>query len=257
MYPVARMPHIIHDFAGGSLLLVVYCAHCRSGVGFVPVVGRQKLTFVTFGAYEGSLVMQDVQTGSLWTEETGQSMAGPLVGEQLTLMPVHLTSAGDWISDFPDSLTPDPLLLDKHKQRPNAALGENWRATVSHWDIALPERTLVLGVRAGTHARAYVIDPDRREDFLYQDQLGEIPIILLGRAGGWPLAYDRRTSHGIVELSLEGSRLIDSAGAEWTVGGYAGGGPSERMHLDFVPSHVVTLLPETTTAIERERRHPR
>ncbi len=50
-----------------------------------------------------SLVMKDLETGTLWSHILGEAMRGELEGEKLKLLPSVITSWQDWKSDHPDT----------------------------------------------------------------------------------------------------------------------------------------------------------
>ena len=57
----------------------------------------RKLTFVVSGKLWGrSLVMADKETGSEWSHILGQSMAGPLKGKSLEIIPSAMTNWESW-----------------------------------------------------------------------------------------------------------------------------------------------------------------
>jgi Protein of unknown function (DUF3179) len=241
-YPflLLRTYHVVNDDLAGSPVTVTFCPRCFSGVAFDPVVEGTPLTFDVFGLYQGTMVMNDHQTGTIWTPLDGSAVAGRLLGRQLTMEPFEMTTLGRWNQLHPDGTAPDVRVPPK----PNARrLGESrqderLQRVVRHWDQRLHPRTLVLGVEDGELARAYVLDPSRPGPPLLQDRLGETPIVLLAAAGAWPLAYDRRAESGVLEFSLDGDRVIDESGSTW-LDGRAVAGPMAGTALTFVRSHPV------------------
>ena len=68
-------------------------------------VNGRTLTFVNSGAlWRDTLVLQDRETGTLWTAATGRALSGPLEGETLRAIPARVTTAGAWRTAFPSSL---------------------------------------------------------------------------------------------------------------------------------------------------------
>jgi len=65
-------------------------------------VGDQTLTFIVSGKlWRNSLIMQDKETGSLWSHITGECLEGEYLGTQLEMIPVVQTSWSQWSGDHP------------------------------------------------------------------------------------------------------------------------------------------------------------
>jgi hypothetical protein len=240
---ILRRHHVVNDWIDGRGCLVTFCGQCSSGIAFEPTVGSLPLTLDVFGAYQGAMVMNDDQTGSLWAQFTGEAFAGRLTGQTLEPVPVQMMTVGQWLSRHPDSLTPDIPSGGQHLYFvPGAApFARGWGNTISHLDDRLPPRALVLGVRAEGAARAYALptgEPLGQPAMVHQDEVGGLPIVLLGADGVWPLAYSRRMPEGEVRLSFDGFRVKDASGSEWDMNGRATTGPLAGTELGFVPSHV-------------------
>jgi hypothetical protein len=239
-YPLSLLHkhHLLKDRVNGQPVLVVYCRNCSSGTGFVPVVDDRELTFELFGVYQGSFTMTDSQTGSVWAQLTGRALAGPLAGRSLEQLPIQTSTIGGWLELHPDSLVAASSVNGKQLRLGTARFRPAWLDSVSHRDDRLPIRALVLGVHLAEQARGYRLASEAPDVTIYQDELAGVPIVLLGPEGSWPLAYDRRTASGVLDLQPEEGRLVDQNGFEWSLEGRALSGPLSGTRLDFVPSHV-------------------
>lgn len=55
----------------------------------------------------GNLIMYDVKTGTLWLQETGEALAGPLTGQTLRKLPPEAFEPGirwdEWHKRHPDT----------------------------------------------------------------------------------------------------------------------------------------------------------
>ena len=60
-----------------------------------------------------ALVMYDRETDSLWSQFLAKSIAGPLKGTELEIIPSQLTNYGSWTEAYPDT-----LVLDTHTSYP-------------------------------------------------------------------------------------------------------------------------------------------
>jgi hypothetical protein len=134
--------------------------------------GRTLSFGVSGKLYRNSLVMVDRQTGSLWSHVFGASIAGPLRGERLEMLPSSFTSWDGWRREHPGTLMLDPS---------NAPYGadsyEGYYAGaatgilgVRRLDNRLPPKELVLGVLAPA-AKAYALRDIQRQGRI-RDRLG-------------------------------------------------------------------------------------
>jgi hypothetical protein len=238
-YPLTSLGwrHVLNDVVGGTPVLLTFCPRCRSGTAFDPRVDGRDLTFRLYGGYQGTVVMQDDQTGTLWSHVTGEALAGPLVGHRLQQLPVELVPLETWLERHPHSRAPVA------PPRPHRSAGQQdvveWVGRTLHApDDRLDPGARVLGVAAVGAARAYVLDPGRTPPLLLQDQVGDVPIVLLGSPGASPLAFDRRLDGTVLAFELEAGRVVDAGGSVWTGSGVAVEGPLEGRRLSFVPSMV-------------------
>jgi hypothetical protein len=71
---------------------------------YASVVDGKTLTFFVSGKLWGrSLVMGDTETGSDWSHILGRSMAGPLEGKTLEMIPSVMTNWRSWLEKHPDT----------------------------------------------------------------------------------------------------------------------------------------------------------
>jgi hypothetical protein len=247
VWPVSllRRYHVVNDTVGGVPVVVTFCPRCFSGVALDPVVDGRPLAFVVFGLYQGTMVMSDTQTSTIWTPLDGRAVAGELLGRELLPEPFQMVTFAKALELYPAASTPDATMPVKPGARgPGESLQDGrLKWVVQKWDERLPPRTLVLGVEAGGRARAYPLDARRPGPLLAQDEVGGTPIVLMARPGGWPLAYDRRLGGNVLEFRLrtdpvEGSRIVDDVDSTWRAG-RAVDGPEVGAKLTFVPSHIL------------------
>jgi hypothetical protein len=134
--------------------------------------GRTLSFGVSGKLYRNSLVMVDRQTGSLWSHVLGASIAGPLRGERLRMLPSSFASWRAWRGEHSDT-----LVLDPGSAPYGADAYEGYYAGaatgilgVRRLDDRLPAKELVLGVLAPA-AKAYAFrDLERRGRI--RDRLG-------------------------------------------------------------------------------------
>ena len=71
-------------------------------------VGDETLIFGVHGALLGNaMTWWDHSTGSIWTQPTGEAIAGPRAGERVDLLPSQFTSWRAWRDAHPETLALD------------------------------------------------------------------------------------------------------------------------------------------------------
>jgi hypothetical protein len=76
---------------------------CSSGVGFNPVVDGNRYNFEIFGLFNAVMVMNDKETGSIWTHIGGEAVDGPLKGAKMDIVPMLQVSWEKWRELHPDT----------------------------------------------------------------------------------------------------------------------------------------------------------
>ena len=75
---------------------------------YASEVGKKKLTLQVSGKlWNRSLIMRDLETGSLWSHILGECMQGELKGKKLELIPSVMTTWKQWLADNPDTTVLD------------------------------------------------------------------------------------------------------------------------------------------------------
>ncbi|MDE2572027.1 MAG: DUF3179 domain-containing protein [bacterium] len=232
-YPTRILDHheIVNDVASGRPLAITYCPLCGSAVAFFPVVGGRVFTFGVSGdLYNSNLLMYDRQTNSLWLQETGTAVEGPLMGSTLPVYPVAYDTWGNWSAHHPKGRvlsihTPYEQRFSGYGQSPYAGYAstpELW-FYVNRDDKRLPRKARVIGVGAGGAYKAY---PEETvwNDGVLDDRIGGIDVVILAdratsRVGAFP-----RNGH---EFSLRGGKVTDERGHRWS---WAGDDLSDGAH---------------------------
>lgn len=115
------------------------------------------LTFLVSGKlWRNSLIMQDLETGTLWSHLTGEALDGELVGTQLEIIDAVQTTWAAWRDRHPDT-----LLLKKDQPTSGSRYAgyfddpERTGLFRGQWLVGrLPGKTLVYGLRHDGHAAA-------------------------------------------------------------------------------------------------------
>ena len=181
----------------------------------------EEITFGVQGALLGNaMTFWDHDTGSVWSQPTGEAVAGPRKGERLELLPVSFTSWDAWLQEHPETLA-----LDTTAFVTGFAL-ERMAIVLDLADDAIAIRYLDLvdagvvnEVVGGLEVAAVVdpTDPDRWETFA------------------------RRMGDQVLTLAIENDQLIDrETGTVWDpVRGRALSGPLEGEILGILPGFTI------------------
>ncbi len=181
-------------------------------------VSGRTLTFIVSGKlWRNSLVMQDRETGTLWSHVTGEALHGPLAGERLDMLSSVQTTWKQWVARHPDTrvLRKDARIrgsrYEAYARDPSQfGLFRSARAIRK-----LPGKSIVYGiVRAG---EAVAIAAKALEDAgLVHLNVGDEAILVargrdggvrafLRRAGGRELRFRREGADGRVRDEATGS----------------------------------------------------
>ena len=132
-------------------------------------IDGQVFEFGTSGLlYRSNKLMYDRATETLWRQFTGEPVVGSLVdsGIKLEVLPVLLTTWGDWLATHPDTAVLDPdtgyYPADIYSPEWDSrsiyySLRQQPETSFPVWNKSgrLPEKSEVLGLIVGGEARAY------------------------------------------------------------------------------------------------------
>ena len=99
-YPFPNLSNtpILNDSIGSTELVVTFDPITNtSGGAFERNIGGQDLTFESTKDETGHPLMQDIETGSQWNIFTGESVGGPLEGQNLTPMEYNVAFWFAWV----------------------------------------------------------------------------------------------------------------------------------------------------------------
>ncbi|HWN43366.1 MAG TPA: DUF3179 domain-containing protein [Thermoanaerobaculia bacterium] len=246
---------MVNDVVGGEPVTLSYCTLCGSGVLFGT--RRQGTTPFTFGTsgllYRSNKLMIDRQTGTLWSNLTGEPVLGPGLGkttardpEALPVLPLTLTTWQDWRTRNPRTTV---LALDRraaerwgYDYSPGAA--DRKRRGVSfpsgpggRGAAALEPGDEIFAVRLRNLAKAYPMDLVLRERVV-NDRLGENPLVVVGDSQSGAVRAYRSGGRTFAPGSRPGE-LVDGTGARWTAGEelLSPAGPEAFAPLERIPGH--------------------
>lgn len=182
--------------------------------------------------------MRDEETGSYWQQVTGAAVAGPLKGQQLTLVPQDELSFGLWKREEPNGTVLAPIA--QYASKYEKADWEKEYATlptVIHGSKGtLGDRETVLGVVRNGDAKAYPLNRLTAQSPVLIDVLGGEGIMLvLGPDGKSVRVFSRVMDgdtlefygHGGTSASDPWTLLESNTASEWSFEGCALNGPKQ------------------------------
>ncbi len=212
-----------NDTVAGIPVALSYCTLCGSAILFDRRAGDGAFSFATSGLlYRSNKLMFDRETRTLWSNLTGKPVLGSLVGQEIELrvLPVVVTTWGDWRSRYPGSTVLDPETGHRRDYSPGAAYGDYFESPgvmfpVGVRDERLPPKAWVFGLRSGGDAKAFDLDALQRRRVL-DTVVGEEPVVLVVGAGRAVRAYARgdRTFAAGADQGEEGVLVADD-GSRW------------------------------------------
>jgi len=158
-YPIPYLiyHHQIIDSIGQQQFIATYCGLCKTGRFFEPFIDGKYTTFRLVGVNHYNAMLEDQETKSWWSQETGTCIIGKLKGKQLQEISSTTMSLQTWLITYPQSkiMQPDPPSLQKYKNiiLRGEHLPKNSIAQVQHqqWD----DHSLIIGVKKGAAKKAF------------------------------------------------------------------------------------------------------
>lgn len=174
--------------------------------------------------------MYDRSTDSLWQQFRGEPVVGRLAesGLKLEVLPVVVTTWGQWAADHPDTTVLDintgvyPESLYSPEDDPRSVY-HAYRAQsdtmFSVWQRsgALPVKAQVLGLELGGETKAYPLEFLRDRPVL-NDVLGGQTVVVVTVEGGLGSRAYARNNHRFVEARVgedDSLVLVDNNGGTW------------------------------------------
>lgn len=163
---------------------------------------KERFVFQVSGKlWQRSLVMRDLQTGSLWAHLLGECMEGPLKGNTLTPIPSVITSWKDWKKAHPKTSV---LSLKRSANRFNS---DSFRNPSSY----------VIGIKHLNTTRAWPFNILSKKP-VYQDKLGtEEVVVIFHKDSSAGFIFNRKIGAKLLNFSpaLNNGNLISTDGTAW------------------------------------------
>ena len=198
-YPLRLMDwhEMANDVVGGIPISLAYCPLCGAGIAYDGrAPNGQTYTFGTSGLlYRSNKLMYDRVTRTLWNQFTGEPVLGSLAGDtdaeggplRLSLLPVVLTTWGDWLAQHPGTTVLDIETGFARPYEPGLPYGNYFqsRGTMfpvsSRSDLVGP-KDFVYGLRIGGDRKAYPVST-LIEEPVVNDTVGERAVVIVANRG--------------------------------------------------------------------------
>ena len=193
-----------NDVVGGKPVALAYCTLCGSGVLYDTTVGDKTYVFGSSGfLFRSNKLMYDRETNTLWNQLTGEPVIGKLVGSKikLTVLPVVVTSWGEWKRQHPDTKVVDINTGFDRPYQVGATYGRYFASPDTMFPVwqqskVLPKKARIFAIQLGGRAKAYPLDLLNRARGVVNDTLGTQPLVVVYRdaVGQIPLTKGWRTA---------------------------------------------------------------
>jgi hypothetical protein len=227
-----------NDVVGGVPVSLAYCTLCGAGIAFDGRASNgDTYTFGSSGfLFRSNKLMYDRQTRTLWNQLTGEPVLGPLVGTGvgLEVLPVVVTSWGDWLAQHPDTRVLDINTGYQRPYKPGAAYGSYFADPDTMFPVwqrskLLETKDRIYALQVDGIPKAYPVDLLVAEQVV-NDTIGETALVLIAargeitvqsgqttryNAGGEVRAYNRMGES--FSPGPDADTLLDSSGGVWKV----------------------------------------
>ena len=166
----------------------------------VRQVEDKTLTFIVSGKlWRNSLIMQDKETGSLWSHVTGECLEGDYKGMQLEMIPVVQTTWAQWSADHPatrvlkksEEIKSSPYESYFSDPEKNGLFRTAWLQD------RMPGKSLIHGLTLGAHSLA-VADSALSEGDSITGKVGEVEVKVTREADGGVTAVRTDTGGALI-----------------------------------------------------------
>ena len=244
---IMKNHHVANLILDNQPILVTFCEACSSASAFEPTIEGNRYTFGLIGMYNGSIMITDRETESLWRTFSGEALYGSLKGTALKRLPLYQCRWSEWLEQHPNSsgvYGEQPERKGHGSQfRPGSSGMPLEMATtlLQPLDRRLPSHTLVLGVNQNSQAKAYPLLGLDRTGVVVGDRVGQEDIAIFHPPGTFQaIAFSRRLNGEVLDFEqTDGGKIIDkNTRSSWNYFGEAYEGKLAGDRLSFVDSGI-------------------
>ena len=182
-YPlqIVAFHHVVNDILGGMPIIITYCASCASARVYSATVKGSTTTFHLAGRDKitNNALFVDEYTHSIWLQENGKAIEGPMKGSVLQEIPSLQSTLKVWKRSFPAAriMQRDPMLTGAY-----AAFARTYIAAFQDTLVLPDSRTVtriprVIGVTCDDVSKAYDWGYVKTQNIIH-DTIGNIPILI-------------------------------------------------------------------------------
>ena len=204
--------------------------------------------------YRSTKLMYDRETQTQWVQFFGEPVVGQLAdtGIKLEVLPVSVTTWGEWHAAHPDTTVLDIVTgvytpqLYSPEDDPRSVYADyredaGTMFPVWHQSDRLPTKAEVLGLKVNGRTKAYPLEVLRTDQVINDTLGGENLVVVTKKDAGAARAYQRGSHSFSLAEAMEGVEviLVDDQGGRWRMEEGALvriGGSDER--LKRLPSHM-------------------
>lgn len=249
-YPwwILKNYHVVNDVLGSVPLAVAFCEQCSAAAAYRRSLERRVLSLEVPGVYNGTIILRDRETRSLWAPFSGRAIEGPLTGKKLVRFPLSLTHWDEWVARHADTdvLWDHPSAREGHGAwyRPGGwGIVSEMGSTLVTLDPRLPENALVYGIEAAANAKAYPLSEVERRGGVLNDESGGTAVVVLTRGAFEAAGYERRVKGRLLTFrpsGQHGGALTDAeTGTLWSFEGEGLRGPLQGERLTAADGYAV------------------
>jgi thiol-disulfide isomerase/thioredoxin len=248
-YPwwVLKNYHVVNDTIGRTALAVSLCEQCSGGAAFRRELHGRTLSLRVAGVYNGTIVLQDRETGTLFSPFGGRGLEGPLAGRKLERLPLIFTHWDEWVARHPDTdvVFARPALRGGHGAWYSPGkwgIVSEMGSTIVDFDPRLPENAVVYGVESG-QGKAYPLGEVRARGGVVNDAVGPLAVVIVARGSLEAAGFERRLDGRVLTFRASreppGVMVDEETGSRWSIEGEALAGALRTKHLAPLDGYTV------------------
>jgi hypothetical protein len=244
---IMKNHHVANVVLEGQPVLVTLCEVCSSASAFLADPDERYYNFRLAGLYNGTNLITDLETGSLWNPFLGEAISGPELGVRLQRIALAQCQWREWLDLHPGS----SVLWDEQDKREghgsaqspgSPGMGADMRETLLRpIDSRLEHNTLVLGVEGDGIGQAFPLTTlDEAGPVLHAKVDGEDIVILHLPGSLHALAYQPELHGKAVHFVVDENGVIvdEATGSRWNYVGECYAGELTGEQLKYVSSGV-------------------
>ncbi len=214
-----------NDTVGGQSFVISYCTLCGSAIAYATRLSDgSSLVFGSSGLlYRSNKLMYDEATLSLWSNLTGEPVAGKLVGKgvSLPILPLTVTSWKEWRRRYPETTALSLKTGYRRDYSPGAAYGKYFESPDTMFPVwkrdgSLEPKSWIYALRHRAAAKAYPLEILFRERVV-NDQVGSSQVVLVADSESGSVRSYARGGREFAEGPTPGELLEPATGALWRV----------------------------------------